>query len=144
MAKKHAEKVRARKAPRTQSQPKIAEALNKAVTRAKRPKDQPLPGMEDMRDRVLDRLASGVADERHVQAASRGTEAGYLQAAHRRMIEVNRMVFRAHGVEFIRVPGDEKIRARLVPGGSSEEQPDDTDAPTGVDAADGGGAGGRA
>jgi hypothetical protein len=81
--------------------------------------------MEDMRDRVLAKLASGVADERHAQAESRATEKGYLQAAHRRMKTLKRMTFKAEGVEFIRVPGDEKLRVRLTSGGGEESDDQD-------------------
>ena len=82
-----------------------------------------------MRDRQLEKLASGVADERHTQAESRQTEAGLLQAAHRRMKQLKRMTFKAQGVEFVRVPGDEKLRVRLTRGGGEEAEPEqDVDA----------------
>lgn len=70
--------------------------------------------MEDFKDRALSKLAKGVADERHDQAESKATEAGYLQSAQTRMKGLNVLVFSDHGVEFVRVPGDEKFRVRLT------------------------------
>ncbi len=79
----------------------------------KRIKDVPLPGLEDFKDRQLSELASAVADERHNQNESKATEAGLLQAVQKRMKSLGRSTFKAHGVEFVRVPGDEKLRVRV-------------------------------
>jgi len=84
--------------------------------------------MEDLRDTQLDRLASGVADERHAQAESRDTETGLLQAVLKRMRALKITTFKAHGVQFTRVPGDEKLQVRLTKDGGDDEVPqDDTD-----------------
>lgn len=107
---------------------KTTKGAKKKAPKTKRlPKEQPLPGMEDVRDSVLSRIAAGVADERHTQASSEATEQSLLHAAQKRMQDKGLSFFRAHGVEFIRVPSDEKFRVRLVKGGGSEpgtEQPD--------------------
>lgn len=77
--------------------------------------------MEDFKDAELSRLASSVADERHTQAESKQNEAGLLQAVQRRMKALNRSTFKAHGVEFVRVPGDEKLRVRVSKDGGEEQ-----------------------
>lgn len=105
---KRQEKVRARK---TTNSRRAERATAKTPPRAK---DVPLPGMEDAKDRLLSRLASNVADERHAQAESKAREGGFLQAAQQRMQKLDRTVFVDHGVEFVRVPGEEKFRVRLT------------------------------
>lgn len=86
-----------------------------------------------MRDKELERLASGVADERHNQSESKASEAGLLQAAHQRMRRLNRMTFKAHGVEFVRVPGDEKLRVRVSRDGGESTAEGDEAAAAGED-----------
>jgi len=83
----------------------------------RRPRAKPLPGMEDMVHPVLDRLAAAVADVRETLNDARAHEAGYLTAALTEMRKEKRQTFRAHGVEFIRVPGEEKLRVRTSKGG---------------------------
>lgn len=124
-AAKRTEKVRARKAVNT------TRAARAAAKTPPRPKEQPLPGMEDAKDKLLSRLASNVADERHAQAESKAREAGFLQTAQQRMQRLNRTVFVDHGVEFVRVPGEEKFRVRLtgdddVPRGGKAADAEDT------------------
>lgn len=70
--------------------------------------------MGALKDKQLEKLAGGVADERHDQAESKAVEAGYIQAAQKRMQALNITVFTAHGIEFVRVPGEEKFRVRLT------------------------------
>jgi hypothetical protein len=87
--------------------------------------------MEDFKDAELSRLASSVADERHTQAESKQNEAGLLQAVQRRMKTLGRTTFKAHGVEFVRVPGDEKLRVRVSRNGGEEQGADLADEESG-------------
>ena len=122
MAKKKTT-ARARKAPKAKvlpmrkaKGPKVTAKgrSEKGPSRPKRAAQKPLPGMENLKDRVLSKLAKGVADERHNQAESQGIEANLLQAAQKRMQTLNATVFTDQGVEFVRVPGEEKFRCRLT------------------------------
>lgn len=112
-AKAKQEKVRARKVAARKTVNKTRAARAAAKTPA-RPKDVKLPGLENMKDKLLSRLASNVADERHAQNESKAREAGFLQTAQQRMQKLNATVFVDHGVEFVRVPGEEKFRVRLT------------------------------
>lgn len=135
MAKKAKKAKAARKAKgaRKQTRKQQEAVLRKGPIRT-RPKAQPLPGMEDMRDREVDRLLSGIADERHTQNESKASEAGYIQALHARLKTLKQTAARGHGVEVVRVPGDEKLRVRLVKG--TEEQGADLAEPGDVDPMD--------
>lgn len=76
------------------------------------PRDRTLPGLEEVRNKVLDDCCANVADIRHSMADLRADEAGYLQTAHREMRDKKLQTHRGSGVEFVRVPGEEKLRVR--------------------------------
>lgn len=127
---------RSAKGVKKQSRKEAEKVLRSGPVR-KRPKDVTLPGMEDRKDRQLSELASGVADERHTQAESKMSEAGLLQAVQKRMKSLGMATFKDHGVQFVRVPGDEKLRVKVDKGSAGEEQGSDLAEPEGdVDAMD--------
>lgn len=95
-----------------------------AARKRPRPHTPRLPGVEVAKDAILDRVFKSIADERHAQAESRATEASVVQAAHKRMQALGWTTYKAHGVEGIRVPGDEKFRVRTSKDGG-EERGDD-------------------
>lgn len=68
--------------------------------------------MGNVRDKVLDKLAEGIGDERDAQAAARSNENGYKQSALRRMRDKGIFVHQHAGVELARVPGEEVLRVR--------------------------------
>lgn len=94
--------------------PKKSKSAAPRRGRKGRAAEQTFPELGALKDRVLSKLAAGVADERHDQSDSKATEAGYIQSAQKRMQQLNMTVFTAHGIEFIRVPGEEKFRVRLT------------------------------
>jgi hypothetical protein len=81
---------------------------------SRRPKQPTFSEMGPLKDRQLSKLASRVADERHIQSESKSTEDGLKVSAQRRMQALGATTFTDHGVEFIRVPGEEKFRVRLT------------------------------
>lgn len=112
--KKGTKRIIAKKARgRKQTRQQIARVLKGPLRR--RPRTPPLPGMEGIvADRELDALCSAIADNLHLvnEAAEtlKGLKSNGLSALKRK----NRTVYKGHGVEIVRVPGDEKLRARLV------------------------------
>lgn len=78
----------------------------------KKPKDQPLAGMEDVRIDELDDICGHISDVREELNTARQQENEHLQAALGLLREHKKMSWSAHGVELIRVPGQEKIRCR--------------------------------
>ncbi len=78
-----------------------------------------LPGVSA--DAQMERYARNVADIRD--------EAGELQGAHKRMRQLGKVSWRAAGVEFVRVPGEEKLRVRTSKEASTAETEPDEDAP---------------
>lgn len=109
----------------------------------KRPKDQPLPGMENVRDRILSNEAGAISDIRQGVSDLKASEAGHLQTAHRRMKQIGVMAFTAHGVEFARVPGEEVLRVRTKKDRAlNTGDDDDTVDPPDTTAMDGEGEGG--
>jgi hypothetical protein len=84
------------------------------------PRSAALPGMEQVRDVVLDRLCESIGDARD-------------QAALTRMRERKITTYQHAGVEMARVPGEEKLRVRT----SKEKATASTDdSHTASDAAD--------
>lgn len=105
-------------AKRAKSKPKQSTKEAERVLRTgpirKKPRPTALPGMEDLRDRVLDEACLSLSEIRHAQADLDRDEAGHLNTSLRRMRELRISAFRAHGVELSRVPGEEKIRCRVT------------------------------
>lgn len=91
------------------------------------PKTPRLPGMEGMAlIASLDRLAESLADIRLQLNELRAQEKGQLVMALRELRKHNRTVYKAHGIELVRVPGEERVRVRLVAGqGAADTDPDE-------------------
>lgn len=78
-------------------------------SRSSRPRQKQLPGMEDMHHPKLGPLAEKVAGIRQEQADLRESEEALLPTVLRIMHNEDRSSFYAHGVEFIRKAGAEKL-----------------------------------
>lgn len=121
--------VKARGA-RKQTKKQIATVMDSGPLRKKlpkRPTTRPLPGMEGLAAvPSLDGICSSLADIRFQLNDLRGQEKGQLVNALRELRKVNRTMYKSHGIELVRVPGEEKVRARLVAGeGASDVEPTD-------------------
>lgn len=79
---------------------------------ARRPRQAPLGGMEDVRIRALDECAASIAEIRDQMNELRSQEGDYLKNALKLMRKHERTSWRAAGVELVRVPGEEKLRVR--------------------------------
>lgn len=98
----------------------------------RRPKTLPRPGMEDLGAvQSLDRVCSTLADIRHDLNELRGTEKEEIVTALREMRKANRQAYKSHGIELVRVAGDEKVRVRLVKGEGAADVEDEPDTDTG-------------
>lgn len=124
--------AKAKKVGRRQSKKEIASVLTKGPVRRRgmikpRPQTPALPGLEGMvHDRELDSICSGIADNMHAineaHTNIKGLDSNGLSVLRKK----GRTMYRAHGVEIVRVPGDEKLRKRLVKG-EGEAEADTTD-----------------
>ena len=143
-AKKKAAKVRKAAKPK-QSKPKqskreVEQVLRRGAIR-KRPKEQPLPGMEEVVSPIprLTKICGSLADCRTQLNDLKATEKGLLQAALPVLIAHKRTVYKAHGMELVHVHGDDKVRARLINDDSGESaETDETDEDGDLVAADAG------
>jgi len=91
---------------------KVTKNTKKKSTPARRPRQVPLNGMEDVRIRSLDDCAASIAEIRDQMNDLRGQEADQLRRALTLMRKHERETWRAAGVELVRVPGEEKLRVR--------------------------------
>lgn len=87
---------------------------------SKKPKNTaPKPKQERLLDDMpkvpaLDRLCAKLSLVRESKNDLATEEKGLIQDALRRMKDANVVTYKAHGVELVRVQGDEKVRVRLV------------------------------
>lgn len=133
MAKKAAPKS-AKKKPAKKVAPKAAKA-----TKHQTPRSQALPGMGNkVHDQILDNLGENLSDIRATAAECRIDDASNLQAALRRMATKGYNSYRAGKIEYLRSPGEEKIRARSLKdqGGMAGTVEETTDALLGSGDAD--------
>lgn len=94
---------------------KAAKKVNGAArTRKASPRSQVLPGMEQVRNRVLDRICEGIGEERDTQAESQRQEASLQQQAVKTMEQNNVTAYRHAGIELALVPGGTKLRIRKL------------------------------
>lgn len=126
MAKKKPAKKPAKKAARSAKRPAPAAKKAAAKRRAahKLPANQSLPGMEQVRIVALERCCRSIAECRATKNAATAEEKGLTQQALRELVKHDRGSYRAHGVELLYVPGDAKVRVRLV---DSDEAAEDGD-----------------
>lgn len=80
-----------------------------------------LPGMENARINALDEIATSIADGRQQRNELSTTESALIQRAMRLMHKHKKTVWKHDGIELILVPGDERLRVRLVKGGGNAE-----------------------
>jgi hypothetical protein len=77
--------------------------------------------MENARLRSLDEIAASIADCREQRNELKATEDGLLQRAMKLMKKHKKTVWKHDGVELVLVPGDERLRVRLIKGGGDAE-----------------------
>lgn len=144
------------KAPKKQSRKTVDKVLSGPVRRTpvppKRLKTPALPGMEDkskLSKKLLD-IMDSMSDHMHTINESNITLKGLVNNAMQQMKRDTVMVAKAHGIELVRVPGDEKLRKKLLDASTvaAEEDSetageDDLDNGEGEDAAFDGGADGQ-
>jgi len=106
---------------------RAAERVLKSGPIRKRPRDIPLPGLEDARIGPLDDIAASISEVRASMNDLRTTEAGYMQNALNLMRQHDKTAWRAHGVELVRVPGEEKLRVRTSKDQATAETVEETD-----------------
>jgi hypothetical protein len=70
--------------------------------------------MEQVRNKRLDNICEGIADERAQKNRCDLEEKGLIQSALKAMQQANISVYKHGGVELARVPGSEKLRVRLT------------------------------
>ncbi len=92
---------------------------------AKRPRKQPLPGLEDARIGSLDDVCASIAEVRESMNGLRADEAEHLRSALKLMREHRKTTWRAAGVELARVPSEEKLRVRSTKEKATAEVDDD-------------------
>lgn len=126
--------AKAKAAKKTTAAGKAAHAA--ATSRHKAPEDKKLPGMEQPRNAVLERLCTSIGTQRSVMNEARKTEKGDLSAALQEMQRREYMQFTFAGVELVRVAGADKLRVHLVDSDGDVEVGEVT---TGDETADAGG-----
>ena len=94
-------------------------------TRARRPRSQPLPGLEDVRIAPLDDICVSISETREQINNLRKEEADLEKVALKRMRAHDRTSWRHSGVELIRVPGEEKLRVRTSKESATAEVEDE-------------------
>lgn len=105
---------------------KTAKPKGKVRRKAPESANQPLPGMEQVRDRKLEGYCEGIADGLHRKNEAVADVDGYRQGALQHMQETNKHSFKWAGVVLTRIPGTDKLAVRTT---------NDTEA-TNVDAGD--------
>lgn len=84
------------------------------TAKRRKPVDKKLPGLEQPRNAVLERLCQSIGTQREVMNAARTREKGDTIAALQEMQRREYMQFTHAGVELVRVPGADKLRVHLV------------------------------
>jgi hypothetical protein len=95
------------------------------LAKAGRPRNKPLPGMEDARIGGLDDICASIAETREQMNQLRTDEAGHLRTALGLMRKNDKTTWRAAGVELARVPGEEKLRVRTTKEKATAETEDE-------------------
>ncbi len=102
------------------SKPVKAKAAPKKATkaakakRASSPRSQVLPGMEQVRNRVLDRICEEISDVRDILNGARKDDKDLQNQAVSVMSESKTTVYRHAGVELALIPGDVHVRVRTL------------------------------
>lgn len=82
--------------------------------KTKAPRSQVLPGMEQVRNRAMDRICEGMSEVRAEMNAKRGEEQSFQREAIKVMQGSGITAYRHAGVEMVLVPGDAKLRVRTM------------------------------
>lgn len=132
LAKKKPEaRGRAKKQTRKQVEHALSGPIRRKPAPPRRPKTTPLPGMEDMSrlSKAMLNIMDSMADQMHVINTAKATLKGLDNNAMNQMKRDNVTIAKAHGIELVRVPGEEKLRKRLLGdgSGSSDEGEGTTD-----------------
>lgn len=126
MVKKKVAKKAASARGRKQSKRAAERVLRKGPIRRK-PRLQPLPGMEDARIRALDDICNSIAENREQKNELRAEEADLLKTALPLMRQHGKQSWRHGGVELVRVPGEEVLRVRTSKEKATAETEDEDD-----------------
>lgn len=111
---KPVKKAASKKAAKAVTMPAKAKA---AKARKASPRSQVLPGMEQVRNRTLDRVCEGISDTRADMNRLRGEEKDLMMQAVKAMQSDKVTAYRFAGVELVLVPGDVKLRVRTMKAG---------------------------
>lgn len=127
MAKKKTSQKGAPKRRATKQTKREAERVLRKGPIRRTPRSQPLPGMEDARIGALDDIAHSIADVREQKNKLANEEKQLLATALKLLREHKRTIWKHNGVELVLVPGEEKVRARLVKGEARDDEDDQGD-----------------
>ena len=75
---------------------------------------QALPGLEQVRDPMMEEYCANISADRADQATLRASLADNERGALHRMMELKVRAYHASGVECVIVPGDDKLRVRTT------------------------------
>lgn len=93
---------------------KATNGSGRTVRRTKSPRSQTLPGMEQVRNRSLDRLCESLGDTRDDLARLQGEEADLQSQCMGVMQRDGVTAYRHAGIELALVPGGAKLRVRKL------------------------------
>lgn len=102
-------------------------ARKTAPKRTQSPRSQVLPGMEQVRNKVLDRVCEGISDVRGDLNRLRGEEKDLQGQAVKAMTAGKVTAYRFAGVELVLVPGDVHLRVRTLKSTANADAPDDAE-----------------
>ena len=120
--KKKAAKRATNGSGRRQTRREVEQVLRRGPVRRRVPTTAALPGMENIGDVPgLDVSCRRLHEIRDEMAELRASEAEEMQGALNLMRRANRTSYRQHGVELVRVPGEEKLRVRTSKAGATAE-----------------------
>lgn len=124
----------AKKAKKTKAK-KAAKPARHHQPVPRRPKTPALPGLEDMAAvPSLDRICSSLADIRFQLNEARQQEKERAVDALRELRKHGRTTYKSHGIELVRVAGDEKVRVRVVAGSGAADVDEEGGGESGADA----------
>ena len=128
MSKKKAAKKAAPKKKPVAKVLKHTPKKNAPKPRTQSPRSQTLPGMEQIRNRALDRICEAISDTRADLNRARAEEKDLQGQAVREMEAKKVTVYRFAGVELVLVPGDVHLRVRTLKSQANADAPSEADA----------------
>lgn len=128
MAKKTNKSPQKKKPAKAKGAPKKKAAPRSRITS---PKSQPLPGMEQVTNKTLNRICEHISDVRREMNRARADEKDLMNQAIRVMTADKVTVYRFSGVELVLVPGDVHLRVRTL-----KDTPANTNAPKAAEKSD--------